>query len=621
MVLIILLLLFGCRGKNEQTQVRAVRGVFDLSRQVALGSDIVDLKGEWQFYWQRFLLSGQFHQSTGRLVKITTPWDKYPGKYSKKGYATYRLQILPPQHGFPAELAIRIRDINTSYHFYANGKKIGSNGHPSHIANQTMASSQQKIFTISVVRHQPLELILQIANYHHNRPGMLKAIQIGRKEVVYHDQKKSIALELFLFGALIIMGFYHLGLFWLRRRDKSPLYFGIICLLTGYRTLTLGNKFIYEILPDLGYSLGGKLEYLTFYLSLPIFLNYLYELYCAEFHKRVIAFVYLVSITMSLSVVLLSTFNFTKTLVPMQMLTGLVIIYTIYNLIRSVYHKRETARTFLFFFILLALTIINDILLNNRMIETINLSSFGLFLFIFGQAFLLSIRFSRAFRAEEILTDHLTRTNEAYSRFVPREFLSYLNKKSILEVELGDQVEREMTILFCDIRSFTELSETLSPEENFNFLNSYLKRMAPIISSHQGFIDKFIGDAIMALFPNHPEDAIRAAIEIQDKLVEYNQHRDKFGYRHIDLGIGIHTGKMMLGTIGIDNRMESTVISDAVNLASRLEGLTKIYQSKIIISKDTYERMTDCKDIVFRQLDIVQVKGKRKQVAIFELVR
>ncbi|MGC8764571.1 MAG: adenylate/guanylate cyclase domain-containing protein [Brevinematia bacterium] len=178
-----------------------------------------------------------------------------------------------------------------------------------------------------------------------------------------------------------------------------------------------------------------------------------------------------------------------------------------------------------------------------------------------------------------------------------------------------------MTILFSDIRSFTSLSESMTPEENFKFINSYLKRVGPEIRNNNGFIDKYIGDAIMALFPQKVDDALNAAISIsmRYKLIEYNQHRKNSNYRPIDIGIGIHDRKLMLGTVGEEKRMEGTVISDAVNLASRLEGLTKLYGVGIIISNYSLERVENKEKYLYRFLDKVCVKGKSTPVEIYEI--
>ncbi|MBI3395322.1 MAG: adenylate/guanylate cyclase domain-containing protein, partial [Spirochaetia bacterium] len=189
---------------------------------------------------------------------------------------------------------------------------------------------------------------------------------------------------------------------------------------------------------------------------------------------------------------------------------------------------------------------------------------------------------------------------------------------NIVQVKLGDNIQKEMTVLFSDIRSFSTLSEKMTPPENFKFINSYLRRVGPIVRENGGFIDKYIGDAIMALF-SRPDDAVRAATGMLGTLLEYNKGRRAAGYPEIKIGVGINTGSLMLGTIGEENRMEGTVISDAVNLASRLEGLTKIYGATLITSDLTWN-MLDKTGLEHRVLDRVRVKGKRDPVTVVEIL-
>jgi adenylate cyclase len=217
-------------------------------------------------------------------------------------------------------------------------------------------------------------------------------------------------------------------------------------------------------------------------------------------------------------------------------------------------------------------------------------------------------------------TEALTQLNEAYSRFVPLEFLKLLEKDSILDIKLGDQVQREITILFSDIRSFTTLSEGMTPEENFNFLNSYLSRISPIIRKYNGFIDKYVGDAIMALFPGNSLDALNASIEIRKELWEFNRIRYAEKLAPIEIGIGLHCGTVMLGTIGEERRIDGTVIADTVNLASRLEGITKIFGSTIIISKDIYEKLQEPNSYRCRYLGKIKLKGKNIGTEIYEVI-
>ncbi|MDJ0840939.1 MAG: adenylate/guanylate cyclase domain-containing protein [Acidobacteriota bacterium] len=218
-------------------------------------------------------------------------------------------------------------------------------------------------------------------------------------------------------------------------------------------------------------------------------------------------------------------------------------------------------------------------------------------------------------------TAELEALNTAYERFIPHEFLSFLNKSRITEVELGDQVHRAMAVMFTDIRDFTSLSETMTPQDNFRFINAYLRRVSPVIRRHGGVVDKYIGDSIMALFEKDDAGrALDAMVDIRREVAAYNEHRMETGRRSLQIGIGLHVGDLMMGIIGEEMRMESTVISDGVNLASRLESLTKHYGVSIIVSKQTLALVPDYhKRYHVRFLDLVQVKGKREPVLIYEM--
>jgi class 3 adenylate cyclase/GAF domain-containing protein len=209
--------------------------------------------------------------------------------------------------------------------------------------------------------------------------------------------------------------------------------------------------------------------------------------------------------------------------------------------------------------------------------------------------------------------------NKAYFRFVPRQFLHFLGKESIVDVQLGDQVQKEMSVLFADIRDFTSMSENMTPQENFKFINSYLSRMEPAIIENQGFIDKYIGDGIMALFSGGADDAVKAGISMLHRLNEYNQCRAHKGYPPIRIGIGINTGSLMLGTVGGYSRMDGTVISDTVNLASRIEGLTKSYGVSLLISQESFLQLQEANQYAFRILGLVKVKGKSEAVTVYEV--
>lgn len=249
------------------------------------------------------------------------------------------------------------------------------------------------------------------------------------------------------------------------------------------------------------------------------------------------------------------------------------------------------------------------------------LEPLGLAIFAVVSMLMLVKKIGDSFESTETLTDYVASVSTTMKRFIPTEFLECLDKSDVIDLRLGDHVRKEMTIFFSDIRSFTELSERLTVEENFNFINSYLARMVPIVTENGGFVDKYIGDGIMALFEGEkgPDAAIRTAIAMQEKMVEYNGHRAKMGYRPIAMGVGVHTGDLMLGVIGVDSRMENTVISDAVNLSSRLQAITKAFNISLAISEQAFKELEDPGVYKYRFIGKVKVKGKAAPVSVFEI--
>ncbi|HNY16216.1 MAG TPA: adenylate/guanylate cyclase domain-containing protein [Treponemataceae bacterium] len=215
--------------------------------------------------------------------------------------------------------------------------------------------------------------------------------------------------------------------------------------------------------------------------------------------------------------------------------------------------------------------------------------------------------------------EHLIELNRAMERFVPEAFLTFLSKDSILDVGLGDQIQKDMTIMFSDIRGFTAISEHLTPKQTFNFLNGYLSSIAPIIRRHGGFIDKYLGDGIMAIFPGKVDDAVLCALDMIQEIRKMNITREKDGLALIATGTGIHCGTMMMGTIGEAERMQTTVIADSVNLASRLESMTKEVGSRLLISREVYNRLEDLDAFSARYIGSTNFKGKAEQVGVFEV--
>ncbi len=220
---------------------------------------------------------------------------------------------------------------------------------------------------------------------------------------------------------------------------------------------------------------------------------------------------------------------------------------------------------------------------------------------------------------------------ERKSRYLRKAFSSYVSAELVAQIiqdpdklKLGGE-KRNVTMLFSDIRGFTSLSERMSPEALVSLLNEYLSPMTQIVMNERGTLDKYIGDALMAIFgaplnvPDHPRRACQAALQMIEELRRLSPKWKEKGWPHISIGVGINTGEAIVGNMGANMRFDYTAIGDAVNLASRLEGLNKLYGTQIIISKSTLDGI-DPSQFLVRELDLVRVKGKEKPVSIFELI-
>ncbi|MEB3279304.1 MAG: response regulator [Lyngbya sp.] len=230
--------------------------------------------------------------------------------------------------------------------------------------------------------------------------------------------------------------------------------------------------------------------------------------------------------------------------------------------------------------------------------------------------------------------------SEKLRLFVPEQFLERIAPQGVDSIKLGNFTEEELTVLFCDIRGFTTIAESQTASQTYEWLNVFFNQMSACIDSNFGFIDKYLGDAIMAVFDRenfHSQDAMNAAVIMQKSLEKFNQERHQFKIKEpLKIGIGINTGMGMIGTLGSESRMDSTVIGDVVNTASRLEGLTKTYGCKILVSQATifhrqqpsnsslleenrHQPRQISNSFYYRRLDQVNPRGKQEPIKIYEL--
>lgn len=229
-----------------------------------------------------------------------------------------------------------------------------------------------------------------------------------------------------------------------------------------------------------------------------------------------------------------------------------------------------------------------------------------------------ALLYEKNIREAQEKEEAMRRIYETTNKFVPFEFIKSLGHGVITDVRLGDQVEKIVTVLFSDIREYTTLSEKMTPEENFSFVCSFNERIGPIIRKYNGFVNQYLGDAIMAIFPGNAADALSAAVEIQQDVQDFNVIRQLQNEPPIQIGIGMHTGPLIMGITGDKNRMDACTISDTVNTASRLESLTKHYKTGILLSDASLHQIAKKENFLIRNLGLVQLKGKQESINVHE---
>nr|WP_275901528.1 adenylate/guanylate cyclase domain-containing protein [Cohnella algarum] len=213
----------------------------------------------------------------------------------------------------------------------------------------------------------------------------------------------------------------------------------------------------------------------------------------------------------------------------------------------------------------------------------------------------------------------ITAFSEASYRFVPQQFFRALGKKGILDIRLGDQVQQNMSVLVANIRGFRQLSSTLTPKENFNFMNSFLRRFGPLVRKEDGLVSKYSGAGFMSLFPGHVEAAIRSAIAIRQELSAYNEHRKSSGYAPVDIGIAIHRGPLMMGIIGEEMRWEGNVISDDVQRTALLEQMSDTLGASVLVTREFFGQLRDPERYRHRRLGRIRPEGMEEAIELIDV--
>lgn len=523
--------------------------------------------------------------------------------------------------------ALKIKGIGENWAIYLNGILLREEIHRDaageitryrHVRNLVVpleagSLRAKNVLVFRVLGHAPASIISD---------NFLLGLTFSRDYAVGDEsgfsEETDQTLQLILYGVYIFFGLYHLLFYVRRRKSRYNLYFGAFSIVLATYFLAFSNR-AFDIFEDFHIQIFAA--YITQPLALGLFLAFLFSYFYPDRPlSRFLKFSVLGNGIIMGAMILLPYRYYQTCLLSWYIVAAPQLAYVFFFLIRAIMQGLPDARKMSLGLSSGILFVIWDILDTIVFNTQIRLVQYGHLLIILSLVAILANRFLAVHTQSEKLNEELAEQRNAFARFVPTELLEHLNHKAIQDIKLGDHIRREMTILVSDIRDFTTLSEAMTPEKNFEFLNDYLGRIGPLVRRHHGFIDKYIGDAIMALFPANADHAIRAAIEIREELNKFNAERSAAHLGPLDIGIGIHTGNLILGTIGEAERMEGTVISDAVNQAFRLESLTKTLGAAAILSTHTLHGLEDPTCYEVRFLGKVGVKGKNEKISIYELL-
>lgn len=404
---------------SEKITPKAVKGILDLTDWDFNRDGPINLAGEYEFYWNQHVEPVEFSNATPPhktgFISVPAYWSSYEvegKKFSGYGYATYRLKIRLNDQSEP--LALKLLDMGTAFNIYLNGKRVCSVGTAGKKRKTTVPRYFPQVVGFEAEKNQ-VEVILQVSNFHHRRGGAWEPIRLGTDKDMRKIREQRLSVDLFLFGSIFIIALYHLGLFALRKKDRSPLYFSMFCFLIALRLLTTGERYLIHLFPNMGWELLVKLEYLSFYLSVPTFTLFMQSLF-REFSKRFVYAIVVLGLVLSCIVSFTSARIFSHTIQVYEIITLIVFLYGLYVLIVCSIQKTDGAVIFLLGFIFLSLAVINDIMHVEQIIQTGYFTPFGFFIFIFSQAFLLSLRSSKTFTTVEMQRLELRDTLQAYKK-------------------------------------------------------------------------------------------------------------------------------------------------------------------------------------------------------------
>lgn len=613
----------------------AGKGIRDLRAWDFRADGLADLGGQWSICWDALLTPDRPDCPGGwKAVPMPGLWsepDIAASRAAGTGFATYRLRILLPEDAPP--LSLRSGATFTAHRLWIDGRPYRGSGRVGRTVGESTAQTHNRVHVIPerALEDGDLDLLVQISNHEFRGGGMRRLWLLGTRDQI----RTWVVLDTLaygVFGAIsLLVGLIYLTQFALRPRERVRGYFGLAALAVGIRVLAASPSDVRQLLfPGMSFPLALRIEYLTTSLMIVAGSGY----FGAKLRDVIPSWLTRSIQAGGAATGAMSAFAplpaVLATLRPIEILALLAMVTGFGGYAAALWRGRRHLRWNFVALCLFAVAVVHDIV----RVETgfgapLELFSFFMLVWLVSEAWEMSRSFADSYSTIESLSrelkdsnEELRQTNAAVMRFVPFEFIDRLDRRSIREVGPGDHVETDMNVMFCDIRGFTGLVEGMDAKEAFDLVNDYLGRMEPVIHAHDGFVNQYLGDCIMALFPREGDRAIRAGIEMSAVARAMNRSRggNPRGEGDFRIGIGLNAGSLMLGTIGGDERLSGGVIGDAVNIASRVEALTKVYGTVFAVTDRTLRSVSDPSPFSLRELDRVVVRGRRERIGVFEVL-
>ena len=566
-------------------------------------------------------------------ITSTGYWNKLLENPADVSYGCYRTVItgLDPSQKY----AILQKDSpKTSCAVYVNRKLLVQVGDPFEILKNQQERGSHSIIQPICLEFFPdsdgnAEIIYFISNYFYRKSGLNDTVYFGPAELFSNNS--YISLYAIICGALIFIGLLCLFQFVINHNRKEYLYLGLTSIALSLRISTNGLSLLSIIIPNLPAEIKFKIEYLAMWVVPVCVTQMLHSIYPTKRLKIFKNILIGADFLIGLVSIFLPSF-YTNRFVPVLQYSMIaicvyVLSFSIYNLIRK---KRYAIFNFLSYLFVIIGALIDVLVSKGARGFSVSLLPFFLVVFVIIQILMFVKIQNDIYKQTLESSDKLQHLNEAYFRFVPREFIELLNKDSVINTNAGDYQEITMTIMFCKVSIVCEEESSghehshdhdhENLDEHFLVFTEYLKNIMPVIQAHNGFVSKILSGGFMALFPKAELDAVKAAFEIKENN-SYSEHK-------VNSWIGLHYGKMIIGTVGEENRLDDTVISDTVNTAARIESVCEKLQKPVIMSHEFAQNLVDLNGqeakgmgIKFVKLQAISVKGKEKPLQLYEVVK